>query len=60
MKKYIKLLVVLGILLVGSFSFYLFKGSKKDTLVYEDNKVKPTSSGIAMMLETAQVLEIMK
>lgn len=53
MKKYIKLLVVLGILLVGSFSFYLFKGSKKDTLVYDSNKVKTTSSGIAMMLETA-------
>ena len=52
MKKYIKLLVVLGILLVGSFSFYLFKGSKKDTLVYDSNKVKTTSSGIAMMLET--------
>ncbi len=53
MKKHIKLLVVLGILLVGSFSFYLFKGSKKDTLVYDSNKVKTTSSGIAMMLETA-------
>ena len=53
MKKHIKLLVVLGILLVGSFSFYLFKGSKKDTLVYESNKVKTTSSGIAMMLETS-------
>ena len=53
MKKYIKLLVVLGILLVGSFSFYLFKGSKKDTLVYENNKIKPSSSGIAMMLETS-------
>jgi hypothetical protein len=53
MKKHIKLLVVLGILLVGSFSFYLFKGSKKDTLIYESDKVKPTSSGIAMMLETA-------
>ena len=52
MKKYIKLLVVLGILLVGSFSFYLFKGSKKDTVVYENNKIKPSSSGIAMMLET--------
>mgnify|MGYP004687081855 FL=1 len=53
MKRYIKLLVVLGIILVGSFSLYLFKGYKKDTLVYENNKVKPTSSGIAMMLETA-------
>ena len=53
MKKYIKLLVVLGILLVGSFSFYLFKGSKKDTVVYENNKIKPSSSGIAMMLETS-------
>ena len=53
MKKHIKLLVVLGILLVGSFSFYLFKGSKKDTLVYENNKIKPSSSGIAMMLETS-------
>ena len=53
MKKYIKLLVVLGILLVGSFSFYLFKGYKKDALVYENNKIKPSSSGIAMMLETS-------
>ena len=52
MKKHIKLLIVLGIILVGSFSFYLFKGYKKDTLVYENNKVKPSSSGIAMMLET--------
>ena len=41
MKKHIKLLVVLGIILVGSFSFYLFKGFKKDTLVYENNKIKP-------------------
>ena len=53
MKKHIKLLVVLGIILVGGFSFYLFKGYKKDTLVYENNKVKPSSSGIAMMLETS-------
>ena len=53
MKKHIKLLVVLGIILVGSFSFYLFKGFKKDTLVYENNKIKPSSSGIAMMLETS-------
>ena len=53
MKKHIKLLVVLGIILVGSFSFYLFKGYKKDTLVYENNKIKPSSSGIAMMLETS-------
>ena len=53
MKKHIKLLVVLGIILVGSFSFYLFKGYKKDALVYENNKVKPSSSGIAMMLETS-------
>ena len=53
MKKQIKLLVVLGIILVGSFSFYLFKGFKKDTLVYENNKIKPSSSGIAMMLETS-------
>ena len=53
MKKHIKLLIVLGIILMGSFSFYLFKGFKKDTLVYENNKVKSSSSGIAMMLETA-------
>ena len=53
MKKHIKLLVVLGIILVGSFSFYLFKGYKKDTAVYENNKIKPSSSGIAMMLETS-------
>ena len=53
MKRYIKLLVVLGIILVGSFSFYLFKGYKKDALVYENNKIKPSSSGIAMMLETS-------
>ena len=53
MKKHIKLLVVLGIILVGSFSFYLFKGCKKDALVYENNKIKPSSSGIAMMLETS-------
>ena len=53
MKKHIKLLVVLGIILVGSFSFYLFKGYKKDTIVYENNKIKPSSSGIAMMLETS-------
>ena len=49
MKKHIKLFVVLGILLVGSFSFYLFK---KYTLVYVNNKIKPSSSGIAMMFET--------
>ena len=53
MKKHIKLLVVLGIILVGSFSFYLFKGYKKDTAVYENNKIMPSSSGIAMMLETS-------
>ena len=53
MKRYIKLLVVLGIILVGSFSFYLFKGYKRDALVYENNKIKPSSSGIAMMLETS-------
>ena len=53
MKKHIKLLIVLGILLVGSFSFYLFKGYKKDTVVYENNKIKPSSSEIAMMLETS-------
>ena len=53
MKKHIKLLVVLSIILVGSFSFYLFKGYKKDALVYENNKIKPSSSGIAMMLETS-------
>ena len=53
MKKHIKLLVVLGIILVGSFNFYLFKGYKKDALVYENNKIKPSSSGIAMMLETS-------
>ena len=53
MKKHIKLLAVLGIILVGSFSFYLFKGYKKDALVYENNKIKPSSSGIAMMLETS-------
>ena len=53
MKKHIKLLVVLGIILVGSFSFYLFKGYKKYTVVYENNKIKPSSSGIAMMLETS-------
>ena len=52
MKKHIKLLVVLGIILVGSYSFYLFKGYKKDALVYENNKIMPSSSGIAMMLET--------
>ena len=46
MKKHIKLLVVLGIILVGSFSFYLFKGYKKDALVYENNKIKPSSSGM--------------
>ena len=53
MKKHIKLLVVLGIILVGSFSFYLFNGYKKDALVYENNKIMPSSSGIAMMLETS-------
>ena len=53
MKKHIKLLVVLGIILVGSFNFYLFKGYKKDALVYENNKIKTSSSGIAMMLETS-------
>ena len=53
MKKHIKLLVVLGIILVGSYSFYLFKGYKKDALVYENNKINPLSSGIAMMLETS-------
>ena len=53
MKKHIKLLIVLGIILVGGFSFYLFKGYKKDALVYENNKIKPSSSGIAMMLETS-------
>ena len=53
MKKHIKLLVILGIILVGSFSFYLFKGYKKDALVYENNKIMPSSSGIAMMLETS-------
>ena len=53
MKKHIKLLVVLGIILVGSFSFYLFKGYKKDALVYENNKIMPSSSGISMMLETS-------
>ena len=53
MKKHIKLFIVLGIILVGSFSFYLFKGYKKDPLVYENNKIKPSSSGIAMMLETS-------
>ena len=52
MKKHIKLFVVLGILLVGSFSFSLFKGFKKDNMVYEDNKINPLSSGIAMMFET--------
>ena len=52
MKKHIKLFVVLGILLVGSFSFYLFKGFKKDNMVYKDNKINPLSGGIAMMLET--------
>ena len=52
MKKHIKLFVVLGILLVGSFSFYLFKGFKKDNMGYEDNKINPLSSGIAMMFET--------
>ena len=53
MKKHIKLLVVLGIILVESFSFYLFNGYKKDALVYENNKINPLSSGIAMMLETS-------
>ncbi len=53
MKKHIKLFVVLCILLVGSFSFSLFKGFKKDNMVYEDNKIKPLSSGIAMMFETS-------
>ena len=53
MKKHIKLLVVLGIILVESFSFYLFKGYKKNALVYENNKIMPSSSGIAMMLETS-------
>ena len=53
MKKHIKLLVVLGIILVGSFSFYLFNGYKKDALVYENYKIMPSSSGIAMMLETS-------
>ena len=53
MKNRIKLLVVLGILLVGSFSFYLFKGFKKDNMVYKDNKINPLSSGIAMMFETS-------
>ncbi len=52
MKKHIKLFVLLGILLVGSFSFYLFKGFKKDNMVYKDNKINPLSSGIAMMFET--------
>ena len=52
MKNRIKLLVVLGIILVGSFSFYLFKVYKKDGLVYENNKINPLSSGIAMMFET--------
>ena len=52
MKKHIKLFVVLGILLVGSFSFSLFKGFKKDNMVYKDNKINPLSSGIAMMFET--------
>ena len=50
MKKHIKLFVVLGMLLVGSFSFYLFK---KYTLVYVNNKIMPSSSGIAMMFETS-------
>ena len=50
MKNHIKLFVLLGILLVGSFSFYLFK---KYTLVYVNNKIKPSSSGIAMMFETS-------
>ena len=53
MKKHIKLFVLLGILLVGSFSFYLFKGFKKDNIVYKDNKINPLSGGIAMMLETS-------
>ena len=53
MKKHIKLFIVLGIILVGSFSFYLFEGYKKDALVYENNKIMPSSSGIAMMLETS-------
>ena len=53
MKKHIKSLVVLGIILVGSFSFYLFKCYKKDALVYENYKIMPSSSGIAMMLETS-------
>ena len=53
MKKHIKLLVVLGIIFVGSFSFYLLKCYKKDALVYENNKINPLSSGIAMMLETS-------
>ena len=53
MKKHIKLFVVLGILLVGSFNFYLFKGFKKDNMVYKDNKINPLSSGIAMMFETS-------
>ena len=53
MKKHIKLLVVLGIILVESFSFYLFNSYKKDALVYENNKINPLSSGIAMMLETS-------
>ena len=52
MKNRIKLLVVLGILLVGSFSFSLFKGFKKDNMVYKDNKINTLSSGIAMMFET--------
>ena len=52
MKKHIKLFIVLGIILVGSFSFYLFEGYKKDALVYENNKIMPSSSGISMMLET--------
>ena len=53
MKKHIKLFIVLGIILVGSFSFYLFNGYKKDALVYENYKIMPSSSGIAMMLETS-------
>ncbi len=52
MKNHIKLFVLLVILLVGSFSFYLFKGFKKDNMVYKDNKINPLSSGIAMMFET--------
>ena len=52
MKNHIKLFVLLVILLVGSFSFYLFKGFKKDNMVYKDNKINPLSGGIAMMLET--------